>query len=183
MDSTFCLFHFCMFCVFFYFDFNFLFVSFWRRENIKKLVGGEDPGWVGRGEHDHNIMCKKIFNEISVPCFPVCFSVTVISTTTRNKLGGMGLFTLYFHVIIHHSKKSGNELKQKQTQGPWKRTAYWPAFSYLSYISQDHLHKGGTAHSGLGPPTSIINQENAPKGLPTGSLMEAIPQLRFSLPR
>lgn len=28
--------------------------------------------------------------------------------------------------------------------------------------------KSGIAHSGLGPPTSVTNQENAPTGLPIG---------------
>ena len=32
-----------------------------------------------------------------------------------------------------------------------------PAFLY----TQDHLPRGGTTHSGLGPPIPIINQENA----------------------
>lgn len=30
----------------------------------------------------------------------------------------------------------------------------------LSYTTQDHLSSDGTTHSGMGPPTSIINQEN-----------------------
>ena len=30
----------------------------------------------------------------------------------------------------------------------------------LSYTTQDHLAGSGTAHSGLDPPTPIINQEN-----------------------
>ena len=33
--------------------------------------------------------------------------------------------------------------------------------SLLSYTTEDHLSKGGTTHSGLGHPTSIINQENS----------------------
>lgn len=34
--------------------------------------------------------------------------------------------------------------------------------SLLSYIAQDQLHGGGTTHKRLGPPTSLINKENAP---------------------
>lgn len=36
-------------------------------------------------------------------------------------------------------------------------------FRFLSYISPVHQLRGGTASSGLGPPTSIINQENSPQ--------------------
>lgn len=45
-------------------------------------------------------------------------------------------------------------------------------YCYLAYslglawvlfpATQDHLHRGGTAHSGLGPLMLIINQENNP---------------------
>lgn len=34
--------------------------------------------------------------------------------------------------------------------------------SYLSYISQNHQSRVDTAHLGLGLPTAIIKQENAP---------------------
>lgn len=33
-------------------------------------------------------------------------------------------------------------------------------------ISQDHLPRGGMAHNWLTPPTSAINQENVPTGMP-----------------
>lgn len=48
---------------------------------------------------------------------------------------------------------------------PEKMAAYWLAarvvLRLLSNIIQDHFPKGCTAHSGLGPPISIIYQENA----------------------
>lgn len=48
------------------------------------------------------------------------------------------------------------------------------------YIAQAHLLRNGATHSGLSPPTPTMNQEN---GFPTGQSDEAIPQLRFPLPR
>jgi hypothetical protein len=58
-------------------------------------------------------------------------------------------------------------LKQELMQRPWRNTACWLAphglLSLLSYTTQDHLLRGGTTHSGLGPPPSVINQENAPQ--------------------
>lgn len=71
-------------------------------------------------------------------------------------------FCLQFRV--HHEEvragtragASSQELKQR----PCRSTAYWFAQS-LSSILQDHQQKYGTAHSGLSPPISVINQENA----------------------
>ena len=34
--------------------------------------------------------------------------------------------------------------------------------SLFSYATQDHLHMGGSTHSGLGSLIAIINQEKAP---------------------
>lgn len=60
--------------------------------------------------------------------------------------------------------------------------------SQLSYASQEHLLRGGTAQSGtshieLGAATSLINEENSPLSCPQASLLETILQLRFPLPR
>ena len=48
-------------------------------------------------------------------------------------------------------------------QGPWRKGAYWltlrVTFSCLFYVAQTHLPGKNTAHSRLGPPTSISNQE------------------------
>lgn len=40
--------------------------------------------------------------------------------------------------------------------------------SLLSYTIQNQLSRGGSTYSDLGLPLSVINQENAPKALPTG---------------
>ena len=40
---------------------------------------------------------------------------------------------------------------------------------YLSYVAQDYLPRDVTVYSELGPHTSIIDQENDPRDLPTGS--------------
>lgn len=34
--------------------------------------------------------------------------------------------------------------------------------SFLPYTAQTHLPKDGTAHSGVGPPIAIDNEENPP---------------------
>ena len=53
---------------------------------------------------------------------------------------------------------------------------YWLAFtgflSLLSYTAQTYPPRDGAAHSGLGPPTSIITQDNTPQIWPQANLME-----------
>ena len=45
-----------------------------------------------------------------------------------------------------------------------------PSLSQPGFFNtaQDHLLRGGTLHTELGPPTSITNQEKCPTHLPTG---------------
>lgn len=45
-----------------------------------------------------------------------------------------------------------------------------------------HLLRDATAHSGLGPSTSIINQENVPQTCLQANLMQVFSQLRFIFP-
>jgi hypothetical protein len=66
---------------------------------------------------------------------------------------------------------------------------YWIVhgwLSLLSYPTQHHLPRGGTTYSGLGPPISISNQENVPKGLSTvqsdeGTFSIVIPSSHMTL--
>ena len=66
------------------------------------------------------------------------------------------------------------ELRQR----PCWDTLYWLAFhdlvSLLFDTTQDRLPRGGAAHSELGPPISIPNQEKAPQPCPPASLEEAV---------
>lgn len=52
-----------------------------------------------------------------------------------------------------------------------------------SVYNQSHLPGGGTAHNGLDLRTAIINQGNVLQTYPQTNLMEAISQLRLSLPK
>ena len=80
--------------------------------------------------------------------------------------GGEGLFQLTD--VVHPEGKLG--LKQR----PW--AVYWlipyGLLSLLSYTIQDHVSRGTTTHSGLGPHTSIINQEKWPTGVSAGQFDE-----------
>lgn len=51
---------------------------------------------------------------------------------------------------------------------------FFGLLNVLSYITQDHLLRGGTAHRGLSPPTSFISQDNATQACLQASLTEVI---------
>ena len=71
-----------------------------------------------------------------------------------------------------------HELMQRSRRS----VAYWIAshglFKRLSYSTQDHWPRVGTAHSGLGMLISITNQENVPQICLPAILMETFCQLR-----
>ena len=53
----------------------------------------------------------------------------------------------------------------------------------LGLTPQYHLPRAGTTHSRLDSATQITSQENDPLTCPPANLIEAIPQLKFLLPR
>jgi hypothetical protein len=73
--------------------------------------------------------------------------------------GGKGLFSLYFHISVHHQRKSGLEFrqvrKQELMQRPWRDAHYWLAspglLSLLSYRTQDYQPRDGPTHKGTSP--------------------------------
>ena len=74
---------------------------------------------------------------------------------------------------VHSCSPSRREVGSGGTEAETMEVAaYWLAphglLSLLSYITQDHLPRDGTAHSGLSPPTPIINQEKGSPAMPTG---------------
>jgi hypothetical protein len=72
--------------------------------------------------------------------------------------GGKGLLSLYFHIAVHHQRKSGQELTQGRNleagvdAEAMEDAAYWIAFpgllSLISYRTQDYQPKDGTTHNG-----------------------------------
>ena len=99
-----------------------------------------------------------------------------------------GYFILQFYATFHRRGKSGQELRagtlrQEVQPQPW-RTALNQlapiACSAHFLIALRITSRGGSTHSELDPPISIINQENA---LQVASLVEALSQCRFPLPK
>lgn len=91
---------------------------------------------------------------------------TAVHKHRDQKHGGEG--GVYFHLqfTIHDEGKTGRKLKQR----PWR-------LLWLPYTTQHFLPMGGTAQSRLVPPTSVVNQENAPQACKQTNLMEAFSQL------
>ena len=84
--------------------------------------------------------------------------------------GGKGLFRLYFHSMVHHWRKSGQELKQGRILKPGVDTEvievllaglHSHGFSACSLIEpRTTCSWGGPTHNSLGPPSLITCWEN-----------------------
>lgn len=73
-------------------------------------------------------------------------------------------------LIIEESPRAGAPSRNKETL--WKNDADW--LGLLSLACSASFPRDDTSHSGLGPPTSISNPENAPWTEPQDNLREAI---------
>ena len=100
----------------------------------------------------------------------------VINTMVKSNSGRRGFRWLTDNSLVRKAKASTQ--RQELRQGPWRSAAYRLAvcglLSLLSHTTQDHPSRGGTTHRRLGPPTSVINQEKAPTGMPTGQVDRGI---------
>jgi hypothetical protein len=82
-----------------------------------------------------------------------CSSINIM---TKKQVGGKGLFSLHFHIALHHQRKSGLELKQVRkkelVQRPQRDVPYWLAspglLSLLSYKTQDYQTRNGSTQNG-----------------------------------
>ena len=95
----------------------------------------------------------------NIPCLSQGFYFCTKHNDREASWGGKGLFSLHFHIAVHHQRKSGHELTQgtfhqELMQRPSRGAAYWLAslglFSLLSYRTQDYQPRDGITHNGLG---------------------------------
>ena len=87
-------------------------------------------------------------------CVLVCFSVAMINIRSKNRLTeGKGLFDL--QVIVNHWGNPRQELEVR-TEGENIRGTL-----LTGLLPTAHLLRDGAIHSGMGFPTSVINQENS----------------------
>jgi hypothetical protein len=80
--------------------------------------------------------------------------------------GGKGLFSLHFHIAVHHQRKSGQELTRGRDleagADAEAMEAYWLVPLACSTCSltepkTTYQSRDGTTPNGLGPPPLIIN--------------------------
>lgn len=76
---------------------------------------------------------------------------------------------IYLRFSVRYPSNPGQETRsEKKTT---EKSATWLAshgfLGLLSYATLYHLSEDDTSHSELGPPTLIVNQENAPTIMPT----------------
>jgi hypothetical protein len=83
---------------------------------------------------------------------------------TKKQVGEESVYSAYtyFHIAVHHQRKSGQELKQGRIQeagADAEDTILSMAclLSLLSYRIRDGLPRGGPTHNGLHPLPVITN--------------------------
>lgn len=93
--------------------------------------------------------------------------MVVINTRTKSNLERKEFILAYSLRSIVQGTQSRSPECQELKQRPWRSAAYWIAHLAVLYKPGPPT-QGGTAHSSLGPPTSIMNQETVPTDLPPG---------------
>lgn len=83
---------------------------------------------------------------------------------------------------------TGTEQGKNRVRRGWKghegvMLTHQGSLSLLSYSTQWHHHRGGTAYSEVGPHISIINEENAPQACLWVNLVAAFSEWKFPLPK
>lgn len=92
-------------------------------------------------------------------------SIVRLNTVTKSNLERGGLWV---PLTVDHRGKTKQELKQELRCG-WttEESSYCFAphylLSLLVHTTQHHLPRGAITHTGLGLPTSVIDQESAPQ--------------------
>jgi hypothetical protein len=112
--------------------------------------------------------------------------VTTIAVKRHQDWSNPGREGLIWLMLPHHCAYEGSldrnssqagTWRQELMQMPWRDAAYWLAphglLRLLSYRTQDHQAKDGTAHNGLGPPPSITNHANVLQACLQPNCMEA----------
>lgn len=79
---------------------------------------------------------------------------------TKSKLESLHVFSLHFYIIVHHQRKSRQELKQAGKLGAAANAeategcVYW-----LSPQLASLENPKGPAHNGMGPPHQLLMKE------------------------
>ena len=95
-----------------------------------------------------------------------CVHVTIGSGLYEGGLCVAPLVCVWVSFLALLTSLLGSQLSSEVLREPWAifeaRIVLLPGLlSLCSYTTQDHISKAGTSHSGLGPPSSLTNQEHA----------------------
>jgi hypothetical protein len=127
---------------------------------------------------EHTYSCADVSHILGVL---IKVSIPAQVSWPRSNWGGKGLFSLRFHIAVHHWKKLGLELKQVRKQElmqrPRRDILYWLASPGLLCLLS---YRTKTTSPEMVPPTRalsplITSWENALQLY----LMEAFPQLKL----
>lgn len=106
-------------------------------------------------------------------CCSSLLPVAVPNAMTKRNLERDGFINSYLWVAIHQWGKLNPKEKC------CFQTCSLTYTQLTSYIAWDQPACDGTTHSGMGPPTSAVNQDNILQTWPDINLIWAIPYLRF----
>lgn len=110
----------------------------------------------------------------------VCISVPSINTMMESNLKRKGFISSYrLNSIIKGSQ--GMNSRQKFEAETMVEMLLPGLLGFPSSKVQAYLIRVDAIYSGLGLPTSVINQDNSPHTSPQGNLTKATLQLRFPL--
>lgn len=124
------------------------------------------------------------------PCFGVIIDIVLVSFLSSDEAQTESNSGRKEHVWLtlpchNPSSRDVGTGVQTETEAEAKEEccflagSLWLMPSQLSYISQDHLPRISTAHSGQRLPASINNQGNSPQIRPQANLIWAVTQLRL----
>lgn len=116
-------------------------------------------------------------------CVCVCLGACMCHVCTSGACRGQWNFTpwnwnyRWLWTRLPQGRNLEEELMLSQGgAASWLPPPGWP--SLLSYRTHDHPQRR-SMHNGLGPPTSVTNQENALQACPQQDIVEAFSQLKL----
>ena len=108
-------------------------------------------------------------------------SIAIVNTMTKSILGRKRFISsLKTLGLLYYWRNSGQELIQRGNGGTLLAGLACSAWLLIAPRTT-YLPRGGTSHSGLGPPSSVINQQNASQSCSQANQVGAFSQSRFPL--
>lgn len=123
----------------------------------------------------------KFYFLIKMEALHSSFLSAVVINTDQKQQEEERVYLILFQVTVQHCRRSGQELWKATEEGHVQLTP-WLMLSWI-YYNPAHLPRNSAAHSGLGLPTSITNQDNFSQTRLQANMVADILCLRVPLPR